>query len=111
MFIGEYTHSIDDKGRLAVPRKFRNGLVKGAVVTKGLDNCFNINPAYFFFLPAFLVTIIFNIRYDKTIKIIVPIKIIKALKYSFDKRLSIRDITASLPFNTINHCTKYNSSY
>ena len=39
MFIGEYTHSIDDKGRLAVPSKFRQGLAKGAVVTKGLDNC------------------------------------------------------------------------
>ncbi len=39
MFIGEYTHNLDDKGRLAVPKKFRQALLKGAVVTRGLDNC------------------------------------------------------------------------
>ena len=39
MFIGEYNHNLDDKGRLAIPAKFRTILKKGAVVTKGLDNC------------------------------------------------------------------------
>lgn len=39
MFIGEYKHSIDVKGRLAVPVKFRGKLSEGAVVTRGLDNC------------------------------------------------------------------------
>lgn len=39
MFIGEYNHNLDNKGRLAVPVKFRNDLKKGAVVTKGLDGC------------------------------------------------------------------------
>lgn len=39
MFIGEYNHSLDDKGRMAVPAKFRAALKTGAVVTKGLDNC------------------------------------------------------------------------
>lgn len=39
MFIGEYTHSIDDKGRLALPIKFRVDLQNGCVVTRGLDNC------------------------------------------------------------------------
>ncbi len=39
MFIGEYNHNLDSKGRLAIPAKFRSSLKKGAVVTKGLDNC------------------------------------------------------------------------
>ncbi|MBI2037733.1 MAG: division/cell wall cluster transcriptional repressor MraZ [Candidatus Magasanikbacteria bacterium] len=39
MFIGEYNHSLDDKGRMAIPVKFRRELNKGAVVTRGLDNC------------------------------------------------------------------------
>ncbi|MBI5221914.1 MAG: division/cell wall cluster transcriptional repressor MraZ [Candidatus Magasanikbacteria bacterium] len=39
MFIGEYLHNLDEKGRLAVPKKFRSDLAKGAVVTRGLDNC------------------------------------------------------------------------
>lgn len=44
MFIGEYTHTIDDKGRLAIPSKFRTQLAQGAVVTRGLDNCLFLYP-------------------------------------------------------------------
>lgn len=44
MFIGEYKHSMDAKGRLAVPVKFRSKLKRGAVVTKGLDNCLFLYP-------------------------------------------------------------------
>ncbi|MBI3115423.1 MAG: division/cell wall cluster transcriptional repressor MraZ [Candidatus Kerfeldbacteria bacterium] len=39
MFIGEYHHQLDEKGRLAVPVKFRRELAKGAVVTRGIDRC------------------------------------------------------------------------
>ena len=39
MFIGEYQHNIDQKGRIAVPAKFRPQLGSGVVVTRGLDHC------------------------------------------------------------------------
>lgn len=39
MFIGEYTYSIDQKGRVIIPVKFRDDLKKGVVITRGLDNC------------------------------------------------------------------------
>ncbi|MEK7453123.1 MAG: division/cell wall cluster transcriptional repressor MraZ [Patescibacteria group bacterium] len=44
MFLGEYKHSIDDKGRVAVPSKFRSSLKDGAVVTRGLDDCLFLYP-------------------------------------------------------------------
>ncbi len=37
MFLGEYKHTIDDKGRLTVPAKYRGDLAAGLVVTRGLD--------------------------------------------------------------------------
>ena len=39
MFMGEYNHTIDAKGRLIVPSKFREILGDAFVVTKGLDGC------------------------------------------------------------------------
>lgn len=39
VLMGEYLHSIDDKGRLILPAKFREELGDSFIVTKGLDNC------------------------------------------------------------------------
>jgi len=44
MFLGEYSHSIDEKGRLAIPVKFRKELGEGAVVTRGTDKCLVVYP-------------------------------------------------------------------
>ncbi len=44
MFIGEYNHNLDNKGRVAVPAKFRKTIKGGAVVTRGLDNCLFLYP-------------------------------------------------------------------
>ncbi|OGY66442.1 MAG: cell division/cell wall cluster transcriptional repressor MraZ [Candidatus Harrisonbacteria bacterium RIFCSPLOWO2_01_FULL_40_28] len=39
MFIGEYEHNLDTKGRMAIPVKFREKLNNGAIITRGLDSC------------------------------------------------------------------------
>ncbi|MDR3590067.1 MAG: division/cell wall cluster transcriptional repressor MraZ [Negativicutes bacterium] len=39
MFMGEYSHTIDNKGRLIFPAKFRDELGEKFIATKGLDNC------------------------------------------------------------------------
>ena len=43
MFTGEYRHTVDDKGRIAVPAKFRAQLGAGAVVSRWLDACLAIH--------------------------------------------------------------------
>jgi MraZ protein len=43
VFTGEYRHSVDDKGRIAVPSKFRAQLEGGAVVSRWLDACLAIH--------------------------------------------------------------------
>lgn len=42
MFMGEYNHSIDAKGRLIIPARFREQLGDSFVVTQGLDGCLYI---------------------------------------------------------------------
>lgn len=44
MFLGEYRHNVDAKGRLAIPARFRSGLAEGLVITRGLDPCLHIYP-------------------------------------------------------------------
>lgn len=44
MFLGEHSHSIDIKGRLQVPSKYREQLQGGVVVTRGLDHCLFVYP-------------------------------------------------------------------
>jgi len=45
LFLGEYQHSVDGKGRMVLPRKFRDGLAGGCVITKGQERCLYIFPA------------------------------------------------------------------
>lgn len=44
MFIGEYNHTIDAKGRLIIPAKFRETLGEEFILTRGLDGCLSIYP-------------------------------------------------------------------
>lgn len=47
MFLGRHAHNLDDKGRLAIPSRFRDELRDGIVLTRGIDRCIAAYP-----LPA-----------------------------------------------------------
>ena len=44
MFIGEYTHTVDEKNRFSLPAKFRKELGRKVVVTRGKDHCLVLYP-------------------------------------------------------------------
>lgn len=44
MMMGEYAHSLDDKGRITIPARFREDLSDRFVITKGLDGCLFLYP-------------------------------------------------------------------
>jgi MraZ protein len=44
MFSGEYSHSIDDKGRITIPAKLRSGFPNGLVITRGFEPCLMVYP-------------------------------------------------------------------
>ena len=44
MFLGRFNHMLDDKGRLAIPARFRPDLLSGLVITRGTDRCLTVYP-------------------------------------------------------------------
>ena len=48
MFLGQYDHTIDEKGRLTIPARYRELLENGAYVTQGLDQNIMVYPAALF---------------------------------------------------------------
>ena len=44
MFIGEYHHTIDNKGRIIIPSKFRDELGDNFIITRGIETCLFVYP-------------------------------------------------------------------
>lgn len=48
MFLGQFQHNLDDKGRLMIPARYRDLLAAGAYITQGFDKCLMVmTDAYF----------------------------------------------------------------
>lgn len=48
MFLGQYQHNLDEKGRLMIPARFRELLVGGAFITQGFDRCLMVMTSSYF---------------------------------------------------------------
>ncbi len=48
MFLGQYQHTLDDKGRLMIPARYRELLVGGAFITQGFDRCLMVMTTSYF---------------------------------------------------------------
>jgi MraZ protein len=48
MFLGQYQHNLDEKGRLMIPARFRELLVGGAFITQGFDRCLMVMTTDYF---------------------------------------------------------------
>jgi len=45
MFLGEFHHTLDAKGRLSLPARFRNTVTGSLVISKGMEGCLYVHPA------------------------------------------------------------------
>ena len=83
MFMGEYNHTIDTKGRMIIPAKIREQLGDLCIVTKGLDNCLAIyteeawkkisTKASVRALKRFVFGSAAELEYDKQGRVLIPV--------------------------------------
>jgi len=90
MFLGQFQHSLDDKGRLMIPARFRDLLAGGAFITQGFDKCLMVMTETYFkqvydrveamnladanarFLRRLLLSNAYPVEVDKVGRILVP---------------------------------------
>ena len=90
MFLGQFQHNLDDKGRLMIPARFRELLAAGAFITQGFDRCLMVMTDMYFrqvydrisamnladpntrLLRRFILSSAYPIEIDKVGRILVP---------------------------------------
>jgi transcriptional regulator MraZ len=90
MFLGQFQHNLDDKGRLMIPARFRELLAAGAFITQGFDRCLMVMTDMYFrqvydrisamnladpntrLLRRFILSNAYPIEIDKVGRILVP---------------------------------------
>lgn len=68
MFLGSYEYTMDNKGRITIPAKFRPKLSEGLVITRGLDNCLFVYPIDYWKKQAERLTKL-DLTFDQSIKL------------------------------------------
>ena len=90
MFLGQFQHNLDDKGRLMIPARFRELLAAGAFITQGFDRCLMVMTDMYFrqvydrisamnladpntrLLRRFILSNAYPIEIDKVGRILIP---------------------------------------
>ena len=90
MFLGQFQHNLDDKGRLMIPSRFRELLAAGAFITQGFDRCLMVMTDNYFrqvydrisamnladpntrLLRRFILSNAYPVEIDKVGRILVP---------------------------------------
>ena len=90
MFLGQFQHNLDDKGRLMIPARFRELLAAGAFITQGFDRCLMVMTDMYFkqvydrisamnladpntrLLRRFILSNAYPVEIDKVGRILVP---------------------------------------
>ncbi len=90
MFLGQFQHNLDDKGRLMIPSRFRELLAAGAFITQGFDRCLMVMTDIYFkqvydrisamnladpntrLLRRFILSNAYPVEIDKVGRILVP---------------------------------------
>jgi MraZ protein len=90
MFLGQFQHNLDDKGRLMIPARFRELLAAGAFITQGFDRCLMVMTEIYFkqvydrisamnladpntrLLRRFILSNAYPVQVDKVGRILVP---------------------------------------
>lgn len=73
MFMGEYNHTVDAKGRLIIPSRFREELKNEFIVTKGLDGCLFVFPGNEWQFSRFFVAGATPCELDRQGRILLPL--------------------------------------
>lgn len=126
MFIGQYSHKIDEKGRIILPSKFRDDLGTEFIIARGLDGCLSVYPMTKWqeiaeklsSLPntkkmardysRLILSSAANVEFDKTGRINIPAHLLKIAQ--IEKECIVIGIGDSLEIWDYERWTHYNST-
>jgi MraZ protein len=126
MFMGQYSHKLDAKGRIILPSKFRDDLGTEFIIARGLDGCLSVYPMgkwqeiadKLSSLPStkkmardysrLVLSSAANVEFDKTGRVNIPSHLLKIA--NIDKECMVIGVGDSLEIWDVERWSQYNSA-